>query len=170
MSLKRKKIKQQYLYLPLMKIWGLYEKGDTRYKEDIADISKHYVVTICEAEVVKNLFNKLNTLTAYLDFTDYTSYDEVVSVKLEIDEIINALCNMLKLKGSIGYSEFETMYIDELSKEKTYGKHFINFLHDNKDYGIVPTCCEFKGDYGILRCLFENENCTPEKVHKLNLI
>ena len=116
------------------------------------------------------MFNEVNDLRSEIMFLrDNSIVSNIKELDIKQKELIEDIVKLLNLKGTITFTKFEEMYAEELLKNKDYSTSFKDFLTDNLEYGIISTCCEFKEDYGILRCMFENEECTPEKVSELNL-
>jgi len=138
-------------------------------KEDIAtealDLSSQIMTLRSQVQITKNMNDIIkNKLIS-------SGREDLLSEQKDLDIVEDKLISILGKEGQISSYEFSLRYLDILEEKRGLDlefDNFLDFLQNNKDYGIVSTFCELSdpGEIGNIRKYFENEEITIELVNE----
>jgi len=160
------KIRNNYIISDNIEFIGAF--GNILKKDIVKNISDIYEVNLEVAEKVYMLADRIGTVRYSLDnFPEDKEYD---INEIKINE--NKIAKLLNKEKIISINEFSLMYVDVLEKQRgedIYFDKFLDFLQNNKDYGVISSMCEFSdpGEFGRLRYKFENEEIKISDIRNL---
>ena len=160
------KIRNNYIISDNIEFIGAF--GNILKEDIVKNISDIYEINLEVAEKVYVLADRIGTVRYSLDnFPEDKEYD---INEIKINE--NKIAKLLNKEKIISINEFSLMYVDVLEKQRgedIYFDKFLDFLQNNKDYGVISSMCEFSdpGEFGRLRYKFENEEIKISDIRNL---